>query len=222
MSAPRVVLVRPRNAGNLLAIARAMKAFGLREWVAVSSADHLARVLEVARRRFPDDVGALASLRRVASLEEAVRGCEVAVGTTPRALPAKPRMTPRELALYSAHSDATWALVFGAETNGLNDDDLKSCDALAFIPADDAQPSVNLSQAVVVFAYELHAASATPPGLVDVRALRALRETVATAVRAHGMARRAADELVAPLVRAGLRRDEGAAHEAVWSTWRRR
>ena len=134
-----------------------------------------------------------------------------------REFPGKPRLTTRELALCQAHTRTRWALVFGAETNGLTDHDLKSCNALSFIPTEPAQPSVNLSQALLLFAYELHAARGSPPGRVDVRALRALRETMAGTLRARGMPRRAADELLAPLLRSGLTEEERALHEAAWS-----
>lgn len=217
MSTPVLVLVRPRSADNLVSMAHVIATFGLREWVAVIPPAHFARMHEVARLKYSaEDTALLSSLRRVDTLDEAVRGCEVAVGTTMRALPAKPRLTPRELAWCQAHATARWALVFGAETNGLTDDDLKSCHALSFIPTAPEQPSVNLSQAVLLFAYELHAAKRAAP-VVDVRALRALRETMANAVRAGGMARRAADELLAPLVRAGLTEPERALHEAIFS-----
>lgn len=216
MTGPLVVLVRPRSADNLVSIARAMAVFGLREWVAVIPPQLFARMHEVARRRYtPEEVDTLSSLRRVDSLQAAVTGCEVVVGTTMRVVPGKPRFTPRELASCQAHTDARWALVFGAESNGLTDDDLKSCNALSFIPTEPEQPSVNLSQALLLFAYELHAAKHAPP-LVDVAALRGLRETMAGSLRERGMPRRAADELLAPLIRSALREDERALQEAAW------
>ena len=53
--------------------------------------------------------------------------------------------------------------------------------------------------------------------LVDVRELRALRETIADSVRERGISRRTADELVAPLVRAELTKAEHALHEEAWN-----
>ena len=217
MREPLLVLVRPRSADNLVSIARAMEVFGLREWVAVIPPQHFARMHDVARRKYtPEEVDTLSSLRRVDSLQAAVTGCEVVVGTTMRVFPGKARFTPRELALCQAHTSTRWALVFGAESNGLTDDDLKSCNALSFIPTEPEQPSVNLAQALLLFAYELHAAKRAPP-VVDLVALRALRETMAGSLRERGMPRRAADELLAPLIRSALREDERALHEAAWS-----
>jgi len=218
MTAPLLVLVRPRSPDNLVSIAWAMKTFGFHDWVAVISQVHFTHMQQVVQMRFtPDEAAMVATLRRVESLDEAVAGREIVVGTTMREFAGKPRMTPRELALYQAHSEASWALVFGAESNGLTGDDVKSCNALSFIPTHPDQPSVNLSQAVVLYAYEMHAAKTSAATLVDVRELRALRETIAHSVRERGISRRTADELVAPLVRAELTREERALHEEAWS-----
>jgi tRNA C32,U32 (ribose-2'-O)-methylase TrmJ len=47
------------------------------------------------------------------------------------------------------------ALVFGPETIGLSDADVAACGRRVLIPADAAQPSLNLSHAVMVAAYEV-------------------------------------------------------------------
>ena len=215
VSTPLVVLVRPRNHDNLLSIARTMQQFGLREWVAVIPAEHLTRMRAVAAMKYGEaEARTLDSLRRVDSLSEAVSGCAVVVGTTMRLAPGRPRLTPRELASCQAHTAESWALVFGAETNGLNDDDLKSCNALSFIPADDEQPSVNLAQAVLLYEYELHVArEADAATWVDVAGLQSLRDLTAMWLRRRGLPRRTADELVAPLHRATPTRAEAG----VWA-----
>jgi tRNA/rRNA methyltransferase len=51
--------------------------------------------------------------------------------------------------------EATAALVFGPEANGLTNDELALCGSVATIPADPAQPSYNLSHAVAIAAYEV-------------------------------------------------------------------
>ena len=54
------------------------------------------------------------------------------------------------------------ALVFGAETSGLRLDEIALCGRRAVIPAHPDQPSLNLSHAVMVAAYEVFRASARP------------------------------------------------------------
>ena len=165
MSPPRLVLVRPRNPDNLAAIARVMPLFGLAEWVAVSEARFIDGMLDVLERhrRAPEGGVSLSSLRRVDSLPEALEGCAWSVGTTMRYVGFKPRFTPRGLAEEVARrGDERWALVLGAESNGLTNDDLRHCAALSYIPSDDAQPSLNLAQAMVVYAHELSSRPSLP------------------------------------------------------------
>lgn len=200
MSFPTVVLVRPRNHDNLVAIAGAMKTFGLTRWIVVSKAAFLDPLLVRARER----AGVQLSPERVDTLKEAIDGFELVVGTTMRALPGRPRFTARELARSCAHSELRWALVFGTETNGLTDQDLRWCNALAYLPTEPEQPSVNLAQALLLFAHELFTARAAPASMADPKTLRRLGEQLAQRVREGGLPRRVADELVAPLVRGQL------------------
>jgi TrmH family RNA methyltransferase len=58
------------------------------------------------------------------------------------------------------------ALVFGPEASGLTNSELELCHLRVHIPADSAQPSLNLAQAVLVLAYEIrlsHAPEAARP-----------------------------------------------------------
>jgi len=55
------------------------------------------------------------------------------------------------------------ALVFGPESSGLSDEELAACGRRAFIPSHPAQPSLNLSHAVMVTAYEIYRAGRRPP-----------------------------------------------------------
>jgi TrmH family RNA methyltransferase len=52
------------------------------------------------------------------------------------------------------------ALVFGREVNGLDKEDLDLCSELIAIPSSGAFPSLNLSHAVCIVAYELFLAAA--------------------------------------------------------------
>ncbi|MCL2472639.1 MAG: RNA methyltransferase, partial [Treponema sp.] len=65
-------------------------------------------------------------------------------------------MTPRELAVFLKEHPGPAALVFGNERTGLEDDELELCNFASHIPSDDAFPSLNLSHAVMVYAYELY------------------------------------------------------------------
>lgn len=217
MTPPRLVLLRPRNADNLGAIARVMKNFGLADWVVVSPNPKLLEVPGL--NRLAVKAGELLeSVRRIDTLEEAVADCSFVVGTTMRLIEGRRRHTPRELAAEVVdRDDAQWALVFGDERNGLTQDDVQQCHALSFIPSSDAQPSLNLAQAVGVYAYELAMASrstkaAPTRALADDATLRTVRTTLDEVLRSSGFLqhddRHAVDDLTATLVRSRLSKKE--------------
>lgn len=195
-----------------MSIAAAMKHFGLTDWVAVSTPEHLEGMWAVlknhrAQTEFTPEV---LRLRRVDTLAEAIADCSWVVGTTMRVLAGQPRFTARELAEVSAQRrDTRWALVFGAECNGLQKAEVEQCHAVSFIPASEEQPSLNLSQAVVVYAHELAAAGPTQERgdeVADDATLRALSSSIAARLtRADALA---VDSLMSPLMRGSLTREE--------------
>jgi TrmH family RNA methyltransferase len=199
MTAVRLVLLRPRNADNLGAIARAMKNFGLTDWVVVSPNPNLLGA--PGMHRLAVKAGELLeTVRRVESLEEAVADCSWVVGTTMRVIDGRRRLSPDEVASQVRAREGTVALVFGDERSGLTNEDLAQCHALSVIPTADAQPSLNLAQAVLVYAYTLFAAQAGS-------AARAPAPTAAPAEDAQLRVMGAA--LTQSLERAGFLQDDG-------------
>jgi tRNA/rRNA methyltransferase len=151
----RIVLVRPKNSGNVGSAARAMKNMGLGDLRLVAPRRYRPAAA-VAMAVHAGDV--LARVRRHDSLQEAIADCAWVVGTTCRPGPYRNRpLTPREaapevLAVGAAHPVA---LVFGPEDHGLSNEELKLCHELVTIPSDSEYPSLNLAQAVLVCTYEL-------------------------------------------------------------------
>ena len=222
------MLVHPRNADNLVSIAAAMKHFSLTDWVVVSSPMHLSGMQQVLLHHRPptDFTQVVQKVRRVDTLAQAIADCSWVVGTTMRTLEGRPRLTPRELAEMAAQRrDSTWAIVFGAECNGLQNDEVDQCHAVSFIPSSEEQPSLNLSQAVVVYAHELSQVdqthTATEP-LADDAALRKLRAAVieglmrSSLLRSEVANRGDVDTLMASLTRGGLTLDEAHKWSELW------
>lgn len=152
---PAVVLVRPREEGNVGAACRAMANMGLSELRLVEPAAEIGgvgRMFAVGAR----DV--LEGAARFPSLAEAVAPFRRVVGTTSardRVLPT-PVVTPRELAVELAAEEALpTALVFGSEVGGLTNEELALCQRIVTVPCAPRQPTLNLAQAVLVVAYEL-------------------------------------------------------------------
>ena len=152
----RVVLIRPANPENLGAVARAMKNFGLSEWavVALGTYDFAA-----ARRVAVHAEDLLDRPRLCATLDDAVADCAWVVGTSSRRVRGRRRLSPDELAQEAAARPGRTALVFGEERSGLDNAAIERCDELSSIPTESAQPSLNLAQAVLVYAYALRRAA---------------------------------------------------------------
>ena len=174
----RIVLVRPIYGGNIGSVCRVMANMGLCDLVTVAPKN--IRIEEAETMAcWAKDI--LASRREVPSLEEAVKDCAWALGATARpGLYRQHCRTPREWAprVLAAASANRVALVFGPEDSGLSNDDLERCTHVARIPSSPEYPSLNLSHAVAVFAYEIYAASGQfePPAERTPEATGELRE----------------------------------------------
>jgi len=162
----RVVLLRPRNPENLGAVARALKNFGLADWAIAALGTH---DFAAARRVAVHAEELLDRPRVVATLDEAVADCAWVVGTSSRRVRGKRRLSPAAVAreALARAGEGRTALVFGDERSGLANAEVDRCHDLSAIPAAEAQPSLNLAQAVLVYCYELRvaalAAAAGPP-----------------------------------------------------------
>jgi TrmH family RNA methyltransferase len=84
------------------------------------------------------------------------------VGTTDNPPAGVRVLTPREVAAETLQRGAP-TLLFGGEVNGLHPEELLRCHAVSVIPTAPEQPSINLAQAVCLYAAELfHACHSEP------------------------------------------------------------
>jgi tRNA/rRNA methyltransferase len=155
----RIVLVEPAGPLNVGAVARVMKNMGLRQLVLVNPQCDPAAA--EAQRMAVHGGDVLARATVVASLPEALAGCERAIATTGRLHRQDQRLETPEAALpwlLPAHPAASFAsaLIFGPEDRGLSNEELRHAQRWVRIPASDAYPSLNLAQAVAVCSYLLH------------------------------------------------------------------
>ena len=225
----RIVLVRPRNPENLGAVARAMKNFELGDWAIVSLGTH---DFATARRVAVHAEELLDRPRLAATLDEAVADCAWVVGTSARKTRGKRRLLPEEVAREAAaRAPATTAIVFGEERSGLDAETIDRCHDLSFIPAGAEQPSLNLAQAVLLYAYEARrAAGVVAPGRQGAFATDADLQRVEEALRSVLQAgrflgaeeRHALGDLVAVLRRARPSPREARLWETALRTVRRR
>ncbi|MEM6597656.1 MAG: TrmH family RNA methyltransferase [Cyanobacteria bacterium P01_D01_bin.36] len=151
------VLVEPGEGGNIGAAARAINTMGFSDLRLVRpKADHLSGI---AKAMGHGSAHILDAAPVYTQLSDALADIDFACATTARHRIEKHhyisvRDLPQEL---SAKGDALTkvAIVFGSERSGLSNQDVSICDVVTNIPQVSLQPSLNLSQAVMIYAFTL-------------------------------------------------------------------
>ncbi len=158
------ILVKTARGEHLGFAARALKTMGFDQLRLVASQVH-------------DDplagktaYGSHDILQKVAiyqTLDEATADLDLTIGTT-----SKQRIKrydyhhPRELRSILASKDPhlnNVGVVFGSEENGLTTEELQHCDLLSSIPLTTKYPSLNLSQAILIYTWELSGLADSSP-----------------------------------------------------------
>jgi TrmH family RNA methyltransferase len=154
-----VVLVRPARPANVAAACRAMKNMGLTHLRIVEPPSGLAE--PEARNLAYGAWDLLDAARPERSLVEAVGDSAFVAGATARGLPEA--WTPRRLAQEAEEraGGGRLSLVFGPEASGLTNQELSLCHVRVRISTSPTHSSLNLAQAVLVLAYELHVSPAS-------------------------------------------------------------
>lgn len=155
----RMVLVNTTHPGNIGGAARAMKNMGLLELYLVQPKEYPAP-RAVWRAAGAGDV--LANAKVVDSVDQAIEGCGLVVGTSARGRRIPwPLMNPRECGkkMWAEASMHDVALLFGREDRGLTNSELHKCNYHVNIPSNPDYSSLNLATAVQVLAYEIRMAS---------------------------------------------------------------
>jgi TrmH family RNA methyltransferase len=161
--AVRVVLVAPKQEGNVGAIARAMKNFDAEDLVLVNPC----AIGDEARRRAMHGIAILERARVERDVTAALRGVDLVVGTSGVNTESEKRfvriaLPPREVAERAKEMDGRLAILFGREDFGLLDEELALCDILATIPASKEYGILNVSHAAAILLYEIFGASSPP------------------------------------------------------------
>ena len=166
-----IILCRVSEPGNVGAVCRAMKNMGLSRLRLVIQEPLDENLLRV-RAIHAADIWEQAEV--FDTLAGAAADCTLIVGTTRRRGRRRKSVTmdPRTLAAWLRDRPGTVgtletspggliestvpaAIVFGNERTGLEDSELDLCNIASHIPVSDKFPSLNLSHAVQIYAYEL-------------------------------------------------------------------
>jgi len=155
-----VVLVRPKEDGNVGAVARVARNFGGDRLVLVAPRAPLG---PVARRRSMGGLPILKSAVTASSFEEATRDADLVIGTTDLSTGRstaylRRSVSPERLGELLLPLEGRIAIVFGPEDNGLSRAELARCDLLVHIPSRREFPTLNLSHAAAIVLYAVHRA----------------------------------------------------------------
>ncbi|MBW2978422.1 TrmJ/YjtD family RNA methyltransferase [Candidatus Woesearchaeota archaeon] len=145
-----IVLVEPKNSGNVGAIARSMANFGFSKLVLVNpKCNHLS---QTARNRAK---WAQVVLKK-AKVVKKIPKFDTLVATTAKIgtdynIPRSP-ISPEKL---SSVCKGNIGIIFGRESTGLTNEEIQQADFVVTIPASKKYPVMNLSHSVAIILYEL-------------------------------------------------------------------
>ena len=150
------ILVEPAVPGNIGAAARAIKTMGFSDLRLVSPADHLS---EEARMLANGSTDILEKAEIFSSFEKALEGLDLSVATTAGKRQVRVEYSPvdrlPELLRIKGKSVHKAGIVFGREESGLTNEEIRLCDMVSSVPLAQSYPSLNLGQAVMIYAYTL-------------------------------------------------------------------
>lgn len=183
------VLIEPATPENVGAAARAIKTMGISDLRLVNPCDYLS---EPARWLAHASNDILEKAQVFNTFKKAIEDIDFIIGTTAKKRSVKYDYFPLEklpgLLLDKGNTIKSAALVFGREESGLTNAELKLCDLVTTVPLKNPYPSLNLAQAVMVYAYELskirHNKKETPEK--NNNSFKALQEKIRTVLSVVG------------------------------------
>ncbi len=186
----RFVLVTPSHPGNIGAAARAIRTMGFARLSVVAPREPGFREHDEALAFATHAAGILRAATAHDTLAQALAGVRLAFAMTGYAREFGPPLIDLRSAAarVQAHLESEpgeVAFVFGAERNGLSNEDIERCSACCAIAADAQAASLNLAQAVQVAAYECRLALVG--GSIDPRLAPFEAAAPAAAERIEGM-----------------------------------
>lgn len=151
-----IVLVDTEYPENIGSVARGMKNMGLKELILINPVPYK-RLEAYALAHKSKDV--IDNALVYDDLKEALDSFTFIVGTTQRVRGRHyPLYGPKEIAKEARKigNKNKIALVFGRESRGLTNAELRNCHLVSTIPTSLKQPAINVAQAVMIYCYELY------------------------------------------------------------------
>lgn len=149
------VLVAPARPANVGAAARAMKTMGFDAMRLVASRVHEEEEASWVAHGAQE---ILTQAEAFETLPEALADMDLVIATTARERGRYQHyLTPGEIReqIRSKPSLNKVAIVFGCEESGLSNEQLAEVDLISYLPLKVSYPSLNLGQAIMLYAYEM-------------------------------------------------------------------
>ncbi|MBW2982271.1 RNA methyltransferase [Candidatus Woesearchaeota archaeon] len=148
-----IVLVEPKNSGNVGAVARSMANFGFEKLILINpKCNHLSQTARNRAKWAQDVLKKAKTVSSLSSIKSTLVATTGKIGTDYN-IPRSP-ISPEKLATI-ANKKKDIALVFGRENSGLNNEEISKCDFVVTIPTSKKYSVMNLSHAVTILLYEL-------------------------------------------------------------------
>jgi len=165
----KFILVGTTHPGNIGAAARAMKNMGIKQLGLVSPKEF---PHEQAFNRAKAAADVLEEAVVHENLKEAVADSTFVVGTSARnrKVPwpiVSPKEAAEEIVSLSQKGEGKIAVIFGREDRGLTNEELRLCNLHVHIPSSQEYPSLNLSQAIQILAYEIRLSGLSIEGKLE-------------------------------------------------------
>ena len=159
-----VVLVEPKNSGNIGAVARAMMNFDVDKLYLINPCelDNICYARAMHATKILDDA------KTFSCFEDAVKNLDYLVATSSIESKTDKRHLRNPLFLEDfikkvSEVEGKIGLVFGREDYGLFNKEIAACDIMLKIPTSESYPSLNLSHAVTIVLYSLYLKKAYIP-----------------------------------------------------------
>lgn len=161
-----VVLVEPKNPGNIGAAVRAMKNMGISHLRLVKPIEYRESIEQKKMGYRAQEI--TEASEEFATLEEALADISLAfLSTSKHGKWKKDVIYPEKAAeiIMEHNVDEKIAVIFGREDSGVTIDESQAANYCITVPTAVSYPSLNLSQAVLLVLYEIYRKLTTPPPL---------------------------------------------------------
>ncbi|MFC1768845.1 TrmJ/YjtD family RNA methyltransferase [Nanoarchaeota archaeon] len=150
-----IVLLEPKNAGNIGAICRVIANFDLNKLIIINPKCDIKDIELIKRAKHSKTIIKNILIKPKSYLKK----FDYLIGTTAKLgsdynIPRSPT-TPRKLAEKIVKRKSNIAILFGREDLGLSNEEIKMCDYITSIPSSKKYRTLNISHAVSIICYEI-------------------------------------------------------------------